>query len=83
METSVVTAEEANKLWRYLVITRKMKVYDEVVRLHDPLRRVVKVDGHYRALLHDKSLEEGTFQTPFVSSSIPSLRSLTMSNNYW
>ena len=73
LETSKVTTEESNKLRRCLVITRKMKVYDEVMELHDPLRLLVEVDGHYRALLHEKTLEEGTVQSPIDSNSLPIL----------
>ena len=48
-------------------------MYNEVMELHDPLRLLVEVDGHYRALLHEKTLEEGTVQSPIDSSSLPIL----------
>ena len=76
LEASIITTEEPNKLRRYLVVTRKLKVYDEVVGPHDALRLLVREDGNYRCLLYEKTLEEGTVQPPITSSSIPILDKL-------
>lgn len=35
-------------------------MYDEVVLLHKPLRLLVEVDRHYRVMLYEKTLKEGT-----------------------
>ena len=76
LETSVVTAEESNKLHRYLIVTRKPKVFDDVVGPHDAVRLLVEENGHYRLLLYEKTEAEGTVQPPFTLSSIPVLHQL-------
>ena len=76
LETSVVTTEVSNKLQRYLVVTRKLKVFDDVVGPHDALRLLVAEDGHYRLLLYEKALEEGTVQSPITHSGMPILEKL-------
>ena len=73
LEASDITTDESNNLRRYLVVTRKLKVYDEVVGPHDALWLLVREDGKYRCLLYEKTLEKSTVQPPITSSSIPIL----------
>ena len=72
----MVTTEVSNKLQRYLGVTRKLKVFDDVLGPHDPLRLLVADDWQYRLLLYEKALEEGTVQSPITHSSILFLEKL-------
>ena len=76
LEAVVVTAEAPSKLERYLLITRKLKAYDEEVGPHDALRLTVAESGQYKLMAYEKPLEEGTIQTPFGVSSLPILGKL-------
>lgn len=71
VETQVVTAEfEVNELRRYLLVTRRVKYYDDDMGPYDAVRLIVNDDGGYKLLVYDKLLEENTVQAPFSSSSI-------------
>ena len=73
LETAVVIAESPSKLSRYLLVTRKLKVYDEDVGPHDALRLVVAESREYKLMAYEKTLQEGTIETPFTASSLPIL----------
>ena len=48
LDTSIVKAERENEVRRYVVVSRKMKAFDETVGLHDSLRLVVREDGGFK-----------------------------------
>ena len=69
LETQVVTAEyDFNELRRYILVTRRVKCYDDDMGPYDAVRLVVEEDGSYKLLVYDKLLEENTVQAPFSSS---------------
>jgi len=67
LEAAVVTAKltSPSKLYSYLLITRKLKAYDEV-EPHDALWLVIAEDGQYKLMTYEKALETGTVSTPFT-----------------
>lgn len=76
LEVIFVTAEAPSKLERYLLITRRLKVYDEDIGPHDAVQLTVAEDGQYKLMAYEKPLEEGSIQSPFVASSLPILGKL-------
>ena len=71
LEAQLVTAEsEVNELRKYILITRRVKCYDDDLGPYDAVRLVVEEGGAYKLLVYDKLLEENTVQAPFPSSSI-------------
>ena len=67
LDTSIVKAETSpNEIRRYVVVSRRLKAFDEAVGPHDSLRMVVGEDGGFRLLSYDKSLEEGVLTLPIV-----------------
>lgn len=68
LEAAVVTAKSTSpsKLYSYLLITRKLKAYDEEVGSHDALRLVIAEDGQYKLMTYEKTLDTGTVSTPFT-----------------
>ena len=59
-----------NELRKYILITRRVKCYDDDLGQYDAVRLVVEEGGAYKLLVYDKLLEENTVQAPFPSSSI-------------
>ena len=56
-------------LQRYVVVSRRIKAFDESVGPYDSLRLVVEEGGEFRLLSHDKSLVEGVVTLPIVPTS--------------
>ena len=65
----VMAVSEVNELHKYILVTRRMKCYDDLGP-YDAVRLVVEEGGAYKLLVYDKLLEENTVQAPFPSSSI-------------
>ena len=61
-----------------MVVTRKMKVDDDVIGPHDALRLVVDGNGSYKCWVYDTSTEEGILHSPFTS--IPILERMNARN---
>lgn len=59
-----------NELHKSILVTRRMKCYDDDLGPYDAVRLVVEEGGAYKLLVYDKLLEENTVQAPFPSSSI-------------
>ena len=66
VDTSIVKAERSNEVRRYVVVSRRMKAFDESVGPHDSLRLVVGECGEFRLSSYDNSLEEGVVTLPIV-----------------
>jgi len=64
LEATAVTAKWPSKLYSHLLITRRLKAYDEVGP-HDGLWLVI-ADGQYKMMVYEKTLETGTVSTPFT-----------------
>ena len=56
LDASIVKAETSNEVQRYVVVSRRIKAFDESVGPYDSLRLVVEEGGEFRLLSHDKSL---------------------------
>ena len=66
-----VTADIGNnKVKSFLIITRKLKRYDDDIGPYDDMRLVVTEDGSYKLLASDNLLEENVVNTPFNESCI-------------
>lgn len=75
-EYTSLTAEVAttdvgnNTLKNFLILSRKLKCYDDDVGPYDVVRLVVTEDGSYRLLAYDNLLEENVVTTPVKASCI-------------
>ena len=71
LNADVVTADAGkNRIQNFLIVTRKLKSYDDDIGPYDAVRLVVNEDGCYRLLAHDSLLEDSTISTPFHTSSV-------------
>ena len=71
LDVQLVKAEvEANKLKRFLTVTRKVKYYNPKIGPYDSVKLVVKEDGTFCLLACDTTIEEGRVEGPLASSHI-------------
>ena len=70
VDVSITTAKANNELRRYLVVSRRMKAFDEDMGPHDSIKLVVQEDGKYKLSSLDKCLEEGTAKLPLAGSDL-------------
>ena len=71
LSVELVKADVGNNTLKYfLLITRKLKSYDEQLGPYDALRSIVSEDGSYKLLSHGRALEENVFTLPFNASCI-------------
>ena len=59
LEAIFVTAEAPSKLERYLLITRRLKVYDGDIGPHDAVQLTVAEDGQYKLMAYEKPRDAG------------------------
>lgn len=59
-----------NKMKHFLVISRKLKAYDNELGPYDALKVVVREDCMYKLIAYDKVVEENAATIPLASSSI-------------
>ena len=72
LNSVVVTADIGNKLEQFLVVTRKLKSYDNDIGPYDAVRVVVREDSSYRLVVNETPVEINTFVMPVESSCIVS-----------
>lgn len=71
LNADVVTADTGkNKIQTFLMVTRKLKSYDEDIGPYDAVRLVVNEDGCFRLLVHDSLLEDSRITNPLQKSSV-------------
>ena len=70
LDVSMATADVNNELRRYLLVSRKIKAFDEDMGPHDSIKVVVEEDGKYKLSSLDKCLEEGLAKLPFAGSDL-------------
>ena len=71
LSVELVKADVGNNTLKYfLLITRKLKSYDEQLGPYDALRLIVGEDGSYKLLSHGRALEESVVTPPFNASCI-------------
>ena len=71
-----------NKVKQFLVISSKVKCYDEQLGPYDALRLIICEDCKYRLLGYDKTLKENLIVNPLPSSCI--VQSMDkLSDNSW
>ncbi len=59
-----------NKLKSFLLITRKLKSYDDQLGPYDALRFVVSEDGSYKLVSYGRALKEDVIIPPFNATCI-------------
>ena len=71
LSVELVKADVGNNTLKYfLLITRKLKSYDEQLGPYDALRLIVSEVGSYKLLSHGRALEESVVTPPFNASCI-------------
>lgn len=65
----VKAAVETNKVAHFLVIAPKVRSYDSRIGPYDSLKVVVKENGSFSLLVHDKVMEEGVVESTLLPSS--------------
>ena len=78
LTAEVATADVGNNtLKNFLIVNRKLKLYDADVSPYDAVKLFVTEDGSYRLLAYDNLLENNVVTTPFKASCIvPTLNKL-------
>ena len=59
-----------NILKRFLLITRKLKSFDDQLGPYDAVKLVVNEDGCYKLICHGRCMEENVVSPPFNASCI-------------